>query len=298
MHQENLSYLKDLVKYLGFGEHLGVQDELEKVIAKNPKAFNLFTEVYYEEACKLEANLFFRKSDQLNTYFFNKYEAWLRYPDNPERDRGQTFYINKGSGVTFKEAYNLLQGRAVNKDLINLEGEKYNAWIQLNFGERDAYNNYKTRQFRVQYGYSLEKTLENYPIQELEIPNLKEALLRSLKKGNMHPVSFAKTSKTEKMFIEACPQYKTINIYPATSPLIPKTAFQKTMTPVRSTSIASITSEGEKQQDEEMREEKEEVKEGERKPRRRRSPGRRADHNEETDEENSGLLFGTRGAVH
>ena len=45
----------------------------------------------------------------------------------------QTFYLNKGKGVTAKEAYNLLEGRAVHKELTTKAGEPYKAWIQLDF---------------------------------------------------------------------------------------------------------------------------------------------------------------------
>ena len=101
----------------------------------------------------------------------------------------------------------------MNKDLVSMEGQKYNAWIQLDFGEKDQYNNYKVRQFREQYGYDLEKTLEKYPIRELGNTELRADMIKSLKKGNRHAVSFDKITKTEKMFIEANPQFKTINIY-------------------------------------------------------------------------------------
>jgi ribosomal protein L12E/L44/L45/RPP1/RPP2 len=95
-----------------------------------------------------------------------------------------------------------------------MEGQKYNAWIQLNFGEKDSYDNYKVRQYRPQYGFDLEKTLQKYPIAELKQQDLKTVLIKSLKKGNRHPVTFEKSNKTERMLIEANPQYKTINIFP------------------------------------------------------------------------------------
>jgi hypothetical protein len=45
----------------------------------------------------------------------------------------QTFYTEKGHGITMKEAYNLLDGRAVNKDFQKAEGQKYNAWGKTRF---------------------------------------------------------------------------------------------------------------------------------------------------------------------
>jgi len=215
MKQESLSFLHDNLKYLGFGDGGILFDQLQESIGKEPGEFQLYTEAFFDEETKLEACLYFRRSDQHEMCFFNKYDAVLRYSADAEKNKAQTFYINKGSGVTLKEAYNLLSGRSVNKDLVSLEGEKYNAWIQINFDELDLHNNHRMRQYRLQYGYDLEKTLGNYPIRELEHEETKVALIRSLRRGNIHLVNFVKTNKTEKMFIEANPRFKTINIYPA-----------------------------------------------------------------------------------
>jgi hypothetical protein len=214
MNNENLSFLRDNLKYLGFGGKLQLNEQLELLMDQDLKEFQLDTEAFFDDDHKMEATLYFRRSNQGDMYFFNKYIARLVLADDPEMDRTQTFYISKGTGVTFKEAYNLLLGRSVNKDLINIEGQKYNAWIQLNFGEKDQHGNYKVRQYRPQYGFDLEKILQKYPIAELKQEDLKAGLIKSLKKGNQHPVTFEKSSKTERMLIEANPQYKTINIFP------------------------------------------------------------------------------------
>lgn len=214
MNNENLDLIQENLKYLGFGEKIVPEDQLEQELAKEPKDFELYAEAFYDEDYKLEAILHFRRWNDM--YFFNKYDALLRKGDEPEMDRRQTFYISKGTGVTMKECFNLLQGRAVNKDLINIEGEKYNAWIQLNFEEVDLNKNYKMKQYRSQYGYDLEKVLEKYPIRELKNEESRTWLIKALKRGNLQSVYFLKSDKAEKMFIEASPQHKTINIYPST----------------------------------------------------------------------------------
>ncbi len=213
MRKDNLSFLQENLRYLGFGETLPFNDQLVQEFEKNNREFQLSTEVHFDEWSKLEATLYFRKAGQHDMYFLIRYTAGLSYSEKPDFDRMQTFYIFKGAGVTLKEAFNLLQGRAVNKDLTSDDGEKYNAWIQLDFGSRTSANNYKTRQFRQTYGYDLEKVLANYPIRELQDEELKANLLRSLKKGNVHPVTLAKTNKIEQVFIEANPQFKTIIIH-------------------------------------------------------------------------------------
>ncbi len=217
MNNENFEFLQDCMKYLGFGDKLFLNQELAEYITQELNTFQLETEAIFGEDKKLEATLYFRRSEQLEMYFFNKYEARLRSGTDPNIYRVQTFYIHKGTGVTLKEAFNLLEGRAVNKNMTSLEGQKYNAWIQLNFAEKDQCNNYKVIQFRPQYGYDLERSLDKYPIRELNDSELRASLLRSLRKGNQHFVIFDKATKTERMAIEANPALRTINIYPARS---------------------------------------------------------------------------------
>jgi len=215
MNQENFALLRDMLKYLGFGDNLLYGDQLDQAIERQPAEFHLYDMVKYDEDTRLEIMLFFRKSSQSDIYFFNKYLALLRHEGQPDRDRQQTFYISRGTGITCKEAYNLLQGRSVYKKLTDREGIKYEAWVQLNFDEKDDYDNYKTRQFGSRYGFDLEKTLERYPIRELKHPDLKATLLRSLQRGNLHLITLEKPTKNEKLYIEASPQFKTINIYPS-----------------------------------------------------------------------------------
>ena len=217
MNNENLEFLAESLKYLGFGENSPLSEQLAEYIALELKSFQLEAEVFLDEGNKLEATLSFRRSEQLEMYFFNKYEARLRSGTDPDLYRVQTFYIYKGAGITVKEAFNLLEGRAVNKGLKNIEGQKYNAWMQLNFGERDECNNNEVTQFRPQYGYNLERMLEKYPIREWNESKQKAGLIKSLRKGNRQLVTFDKPAKTERMLIEANPRFKTINIYPVKS---------------------------------------------------------------------------------
>lgn len=214
MNKDNLAFLHDNLKYLGFGEYSLLNHLLESEMTRGTLAFELYTDAFFDEETKLEAKLYFRRSDSLDMYFFNKYEAMLVYPENPEKNKAQTFYIYKGSGVTLKEAFNLLQGRSVYKKLTNSVGEKYTAWIQLNFEQKDLHENYKYKYFRSENRYDLVKILANYKLREMENEETREMLFRSLRRGNLHPVTLIKTNKTERMFIQANPQFKTINIIP------------------------------------------------------------------------------------
>jgi hypothetical protein len=145
-------------------------------------------------------------------YFFNRYKATLKN-DDPTLEKSQTFYVTKNSGITAKEAFNLLSGRSVNKDLTNKEGQPFNAWLQLDFSQKDKNDNFKVKQFHSGYGYDLDAVVKKYPIKELSNDEEKVKLLKSLEKGNLQPVTFLKEGKEEKMQVAANPQYKTLDLY-------------------------------------------------------------------------------------
>ncbi len=106
-----------------------------------------------------------------------------------------------------------MNGRSVNKDLTNKEGQVYNAWMQMDFKQTDNNGNYKLKQFHQNYGYDLESALEKHPIQKLTNEQDKTRLIESLQKGNRQSVTFIQNGSEQKHFIEANPQFKTINVY-------------------------------------------------------------------------------------
>jgi len=223
MQKDNLQLLRTHLRHLGFGEGVTGNDQLERNMQQGVAAFQLSTAACFDEWTTLQATLFFQKTENLDIYSFSKYTAHLIYPTAPTNNKMQTFYIKNGSGVTFKEAFNLLQGRAVYKTLLDTDGTKYSAWIQLSFTERSPDNsNHKVRQFSKAYGYDLETVLKMYPIRELQDADLKQNLLHSLQKGNIHPATLLKSNKTEKLFIAACPEYKTITIFSEIARLLQK----------------------------------------------------------------------------
>jgi hypothetical protein len=209
MNEKNLEYLKEGLQYMGFGTSLN--GELERQVQSQQPEFQLQRQIPHHDST-MDYTLHFRRSGQSGMYFFNKYGATLR-PDDTAKEVSQTFYINKNSGITAREAYNLLQGRAVHKELINAEGEPYRAWLQLDPQAKDRQGNHKVRQFHENYGFDLEKTLQKFHINELEDPQQKERLLRSLGRGNQHLVTAKEEGYEVKRYIEASPQFKTINVY-------------------------------------------------------------------------------------
>lgn len=209
MNMKNVGYLQDQVKLTGFGELL--KDDIKAAIEKGGTDFKLKHDTKYAKD-NVSSELRFSKSKQSDLYFFNSYKVALEKEGSSEKLE-QTFYINKGKNITLKEAYNLMNGRSVNKDLTNKEGNVYNAWVQLDFKQTDNNRNFKLRYYGENYGYNLQEALSKLPIKELKNDDYKTNLLESLKKGNLQSVTLEKDGQEIKQFVEACPQFKTIKVY-------------------------------------------------------------------------------------
>ena len=219
--QKNLDYINNQIKYLGFGE--GYHEALKE--AMNPTAiesgsdkidFTISKEFYSplnsEKKQEVDFTLHFGKGKESNMYFLNSYSAQVKGLQEDTKE-AQKFYINKGKGITAKEAFNLLSGRAVNKDLTNKEGVTYNAWVKLKPAEDNGER--KNRDFQIfgeNYGFDLEKTLSKYPIKEMETPEASDKLMNSLKKGNLQAVTFSQNGEEATKLISANPQFKNLDV--------------------------------------------------------------------------------------
>jgi len=224
MNEQNFNYLADSLKYLGFGDALS--EKLKTEMQKGEPSFQLAFETEINKKA-FAAVINFRKSDTTDHYFVNSYHATLQRSNGEIYD--QAFYLNKGKGVTAKEAYNLLEGRAVYKELENKEGQKYGAWIQLDFEQRDKNNNHEVRQYHDNYGYDLKSTLGRFNIREMQAPDLADVLMHSLMKGNLQAVVMEKDGGAVRLFVEAAPQYKSVNLYDTELKRIPKKALDQYM---------------------------------------------------------------------
>ena len=209
MNEKNFDYLKDQLKYTGFGE--SANTDLKEKMQQQSAEFKIFHKQDFGQDHAV-ATLHFRKSDQSDMYFLNRYDLHLKN-DKSEQVAKQTFYMGKDNNITLKEGYNLMSGRAVNKDLTAKEGQVYNAWIQLNFKETDKQGNYQMSKFHQNYGFDLEKELAKHPIKELGNEQDKARLVESLQRGNRQSVTVIRDGSEQKLFLEANPKFKTLTVY-------------------------------------------------------------------------------------
>jgi len=210
MNQENLIYLQNSLKYHGFGDALNAK--LEENIKSGVSQFTIeYNETH--DSGKMRYTFQFGKGQHKEMYYLNKYDAMLTKPDG--REVAQTFYFDNGRAFKRKEAFNLLDGRSVNRDFERPDGTKYDAWVKLDFESRTG-DSYQLRRFRQNYGYDLEKALEKLPVAELKHEEQREALVRALRRGDLRAVNFEEGGQVSKRFIAADPEFKGMRVYDET----------------------------------------------------------------------------------
>ena len=210
MNTQNSEFLKKTLLNLGFGDKLN--GELDKEMDTKTPEFTLGIQLEFNQKT-IDYTLHFKAGDNQDMYFFNKYDATISHKNDPAKDVNQSFFINKGSGITAKEAFNLMEGRAVHKQLYNLEGHKYQAWLQLDDKNLTDNGNKKIKHYHENYGYDIDKVIAGKGIKELDDPKSKEELMRSLRKGNAQQVTVNRDGAEQKYFMAANPQFKTVDLY-------------------------------------------------------------------------------------
>lgn len=210
MNTQNAEFLKKSLLNLGFGDKLNA--DLDKEMAAKTPEFKLGLQHEFNQKT-VDYTLHFKAGDNHDMYFFNKYDATVNHKDDPAKDVHQSFFINKGSGITAKEAFNLMEGRAVHKQLYNLEGQKYQSWLTLDDKNLTENGNKKIKHYHENYGYYIDKVLAGKGIKEIEDPKAKEDLMYSLKKGNAQQITVGGADGDKKYFIAANPQFKTVDLY-------------------------------------------------------------------------------------
>ena len=215
MNTQNIEDLKDTLKYKGFGEQ--VNAALEKAIADKDKTFTLKAEFLHDMPLsiagdpKTQDRMTFElnfKQGKNELYYFNSYKARLDSPLFQSRE--QTFYLDKGRGYTAKEAYNLLAGRSVYKTLESKEGNRYKAFVQMDFaGERKPNGNYPMKSYHENYGFKVSTALQQHPLRFASLED-RDKVVRSLERGNLQRVQL---EDGRELYAKTSPQTKSIRFY-------------------------------------------------------------------------------------
>jgi hypothetical protein len=220
MNEKNYDYLKNQIKFSGFGEEL--HGQLKDQIQKQTPEFSLQHATKFGQD-DVTSTLHFSRSKESDLYFFNKFEVDVKKPGQ-EASLKQTYYVGKENNLTLKERYNLLEGRAVFKEFNRLEqvgtsqdakwqatDQTYKAWTELNFKNTDNQGNFLPRKLFWEH----EKTIDRFPIKELADNYERSRLLASLEKGNVQRATVTINGQDIKVNLSASPQLKTFNFFDA-----------------------------------------------------------------------------------
>jgi len=218
INMKNYDYLKNQAMFLGFGEEPA--KAIQQKMASGAEEFTVPHQTKFGQN-EVNSTLHFGKSNGGDLYFFKKFDLELKQPgvDEPLK---QTYFIGKENNYTLKERYNMLDSRAVYKELNKLvpvgEGENrkfkatdetYKAWRALDFKQTDDRGNFLPKMMF----WDHEKAIKNYPIKELSEGYDRSRLLASLEKGNLTKVTIIKDGQEIKGTMAANPRQAGFDFY-------------------------------------------------------------------------------------
>lgn len=210
MNEQDVKDLQEQIKFSGFQEDF--TKEVKALLKKDRPQSSIKTEKTMENDDHLAVTLNFGKSEKTNKHYLNNYHVKMTKENGEVME--QTFYRNFGSSISMKEAYNLMNGRAVYKtNLIGQDGELYNAWLQLDRTKADKNGNYKYHKFHDNYGFDVEAKLTERGYTQMNVTGDENYFVNAIKKGDMVLATRQENGQEIKEYVEANPRFKDLKVY-------------------------------------------------------------------------------------
>ena len=205
-------YLRNQMKYLGFGEGEKLHKDLETGLNSAKQQFEIKTSSDKASAGNdVDFTLKFNKTES-GGVFLNSYKAVLN--NDKSEEISQNFPVNRENTFTAKEAINLLEGRTVKIEFTNPKTEQLEpAFVKLNFAEpKTEKGNYNFQHFYKNYGVDTNQIVEKSNL-IFDKPEYRESTIKSLEKGNVVKVKFEMDDQVVEGKAVLNPQYKNLSIY-------------------------------------------------------------------------------------
>lgn len=228
-NEKNLEYLQKLQTSLGFGEKLNAV--LESAISRELPKFTLgisnllrpleSKDVNAPKTDYIQYGLNFNKQKDGDAYFLNTIDVTL-HKTGESVPREQTFDIERDHRITALQAYKLLSGQSLEKDIyVRPQGaeadakksEKIKAWFKLQLDVKDAYGNHPLKVLRPEYGYQFENGVTKYPLKGLDKEATKSEALQAMRNGNYWQTELTMGKKIIPVLVAANPVMKSFDIY-------------------------------------------------------------------------------------
>lgn len=215
--EKAVNKLYETVKYTGFNIE---KEELKQFMFSPGQKFE--REIAIKEGdSNITYTLNFNNSQTSKNTFLNSFRAVL---DKSGVFIANTFYADQK--ITRKDAYNMLEGRSVEKKYNNntktIENGKvvykpnlastYLAWRKLDFTDKDENGNFKMLKYGEARGFKLEESVDKLPIKFASDDHRFE-FYKDMRKGELKKVDFEKHGQTLGGFVSANPTGRTMNVY-------------------------------------------------------------------------------------
>ncbi|SIS63720.1 hypothetical protein SAMN05421796_101741 [Chryseobacterium piscicola] len=209
---DQIKYLKDQLKYLGFGENEKLHKDLEIGIKSKNQQFEIKTTSDKTlPGNKADFTLKFNKTEN-GGVFLNSYNAKLT--NEKAEEISHNFSVNRENTFTAKEAVNLMEGRSVKIEFHNPKSDQQEtAFVQFNFEEpKTEKGNFMFQNFYENYGVDTDKIVEKSNL-IFDKPEYRENTIKSLEKGNIVKVKFDLNDKITEGKAVLNPQYRNLSLY-------------------------------------------------------------------------------------
>ena len=191
---ENLQSVNTQLKRLGLD---GAKGEVERNMKVGNRDFSVPISHFVSETERVEYKLYYARTDG-NEYDLARFEA--KYI--PGNNLPIVSSFNSGD-IDAKQAFNLLAGRSVEKP----DG----SWIQLDFTDKDAEGNFKTKVFPASLGYDINLAIEKLKNSTgIDLSHI-QGMAQALRNGDIIRIQHEDTKQV--LEVAASPLKKEITVY-------------------------------------------------------------------------------------
>lgn len=214
---DNIKFLQDKVKMLGFGDSEDLKNTIEKEVKGNNIDFsiNQTTDKNFFKNNSINFDLNFHRSKDTGTVFLNSYQVNL-HNSSKDQNKDLSYLVElKKIPLTAKESINLIEGRNVKTDLKFKDQDKESYFVKLDFSNIKDNKIQSLNKFRADLVKDTKEILKSFKIYEdQKHPTIIDKLSKSLEKGNVVPILIKNDSgKNEKLNATLFPQMNTLNLY-------------------------------------------------------------------------------------
>jgi hypothetical protein len=182
---------------------------LEQALKQGKQEFILPIAYYVKPRQAIDIQLNFSKNDQ-DLYSFDSYHAIIRSEHQTGESRAQTFYQSDEHQYSQVQAFNLLEGRALQVECLGLDGATHKVWQQLDLHDKDASGNFRMRSFPEDGENQVKTALENLPLKNEE--DMAE-IWKAIANGDRPEVLLQQGNMERVVFITADPQHRSVGIF-------------------------------------------------------------------------------------